>query len=1191
MTSCGGSDPIPANPLSSIDSPPIAATPDPSTAPVATATDSGATAGPVVGTFVRPKDVIVTVDQEVRGPATEEDDANRIDPTGLGKILGVAKVSNVIVDDQSTGFQRSGQMACKNNTPCWGQSSAGYNGHSWWTWNNTKPSYGKWMPSLACPGNYQVSAYIPSLSSPTSSAKYTVQYQSGPGYKTIPQSSYSNQWVSLGTYNFGTSGSYVELHNVTGETPYTKRVGFDAVKWVWDSPTGTLTVTSPNGGETWTKASSGCVNVTWDSNGLSDTIRIHLHKGGTSSGNYVKSLVDTTTNDGSYCVPMTSLAGLADGSDYYIGMSNVNSYCDGVVSDFSNGPFTIKTPANVNLTPKGQAGWTAALVVSNVTGTNTSTPNALTYCKPTYIDWAVANTGTNATSTTFYTKLYLDNNEIESWYTSGLPNGESTFIQDFAYTVSAGTHTLKLVTDVGGDVSESNEGDNTYTQSFTWGGCAPTTTTITTNNGVGFLTDQNTVAIKGTCTPATGDSITSIEIINLTTSDYKKLGGATNFTFDSMTLVDGPNLFKVTCYGTGSASGQDSITITLNRKPTFTISTNSGNNFSTAQSNATISGECNDPDGNIDYITYENISTGWKQVINNPVNDNAPFSEIFPLKNGQNNIFIECWDTYGKSSGDGITVTSNQAGAISGTITSGGASVGSGATIVASGPIQAVAGSDSGGNYTLSGLPAGTYDLKANKAGYAEAVKTGISVSTGSTTTVHFSLTKIPSPVFIYSPSNIGVTMNSGNINASQSLIIKNNGDAPLEYTPSSNVAWASLQKNGASITGTKLVLAPGAQDTLIASFNSNGITSSQQGKITIQHNDKAQGNPDIFLGMGINAPPPQPPPPAEQPPPSTPIFQPSLYGQCPAQNACYADPVNTAIGNYLYHHTDLAIVARGPGLIFAQNYNSLDATTGPLGLGWTHSLNIHLILAGNGDVYVRWGDGKVDGYKYNSSTGGYSPPAGIYDQLTKGNSYILTDKEQYVWVFSAEGQLQTVTDQFNNKLTLSYDSQRRLASATNAVGDQFTFTYVSNTDPKLASVADFTGRKVQFAYSGNLLTQTTDVMGKSFGYTYDSGNRLKQIVERDGKTLVSNTYDGSGRVTNQYDALNNHTQLAYDTPSAGQTTVTDPAGNQHVYSYDALYRLITQTIPTGDKVTYLYNTQNLPVEVTDATGSKTFSS
>jgi hypothetical protein len=91
----------------------------------------------------------------------------------------------------------------------------------------------------------------------------------------------------------------------------------------------TITVTSPNGGETWFKQAT--YNITWSTTGGVGNVLIHLYRGGTN----VLVISASTTNDGlfSWTVPTS----LTAASDYRIGMAET----DGSPSDFSNNFFTI----------------------------------------------------------------------------------------------------------------------------------------------------------------------------------------------------------------------------------------------------------------------------------------------------------------------------------------------------------------------------------------------------------------------------------------------------------------------------------------------------------------------------------------------------------------------------------------------------------------------------------------------------------------------------------------------------------------------------------------------------------------------------------------------------------------------------------------------------------------------------------
>ena len=88
-----------------------------------------------------------------------------------------------------------------------------------------------WRATLSAGTKYEVRVYVPS-STGTATVKYKVCYSGGCTTKSVSQGSYSDAWVSLGTYTFaGTSSDYVYLDNATG-TCCTQTVAFDAVEFV-----------------------------------------------------------------------------------------------------------------------------------------------------------------------------------------------------------------------------------------------------------------------------------------------------------------------------------------------------------------------------------------------------------------------------------------------------------------------------------------------------------------------------------------------------------------------------------------------------------------------------------------------------------------------------------------------------------------------------------------------------------------------------------------------------------------------------------------------------------------------------------------------------------------------------------------------------------------------------------------------
>jgi N-acetyl-anhydromuramyl-L-alanine amidase AmpD len=148
--------------------------------------------------------------------------------TGVSKNWSVVQVDDSNFNTQNSGFTSGGPSQYLHPV-------TGYGIHNQITYtngNNNNPivTSGTWKPSIPTTGNYEVKVFIPSSYATTTGAKYEIHYNGGMVTKTVNQNAYSNQWVSLGTYNFtaGTTG-YVKLGDNTGDTAYE---AFDAMKFM-----------------------------------------------------------------------------------------------------------------------------------------------------------------------------------------------------------------------------------------------------------------------------------------------------------------------------------------------------------------------------------------------------------------------------------------------------------------------------------------------------------------------------------------------------------------------------------------------------------------------------------------------------------------------------------------------------------------------------------------------------------------------------------------------------------------------------------------------------------------------------------------------------------------------------------------------------------------------------------------------
>ena len=108
---------------------------------------------------------------------------------------------------------------------------------------------------------------------------------------------------------------------------------------------GFITVTSPNGGESWQAGTTQVIS--WNDN-LSENVKIELYKG----GSFHSTISISTTSDGNrnWAIPLA----LASGSDYSIKITSVDST---TVFDFSDANFTIYPPVITVTDPNGGENW------------------------------------------------------------------------------------------------------------------------------------------------------------------------------------------------------------------------------------------------------------------------------------------------------------------------------------------------------------------------------------------------------------------------------------------------------------------------------------------------------------------------------------------------------------------------------------------------------------------------------------------------------------------------------------------------------------------------------------------------------------------------------------------------------------------------------------------------------------------
>ncbi len=320
--------------------------------------------------------------------------------------------------------------------------------------------------------------------------------------------------------------------------------------------------------------------------------------------------------------------------------------------------------------------------------------------------------------------------------------------------------------------------------------------------------------------------------------------------------------------------------------------------------------------------------------------------------------------------------------------------------------------------------------------------------------------------------------------------------------------------------------------------------------------------------------------------------------GDCGGYSAAInqvGDPINTRTGAMSYPIKDLSIPTSSGQINFQRTYSSAATTlyTTPLGIGWTHNHDMHLVfptdpegLAGilklkdfSGNFYRFWDVGD----------GTYIPYSGVTYSLVKNNTipvtYTVKDTNQNNIALNSSGRITSRVDSEGNVINYVYDSNDRLYRINAGSGTQYIeLTY--NTQSQLINVKDQTGRDVSYSYNGQGdLETSTDVLDKTWTFTYDTTHHLVEVIDPNQKAKVHTDYypsgDWVGRAWKQFDGNGNlAAELTYH--SDGDTTITDGLGNIITDAYNSAGVLGQQTDKAGGGTDKTFDGNFRPTVITD---------
>ncbi len=302
-----------------------------------------------------------------------------------------------------------------------------------------------------------------------------------------------------------------------------------------------------------------------------------------------------------------------------------------------------------------------------------------------------------------------------------------------------------------------------------------------------------------------------------------------------------------------------------------------------------------------------------------------------------------------------------------------------------------------------------------------------------------------------------------------------------------------------------------------------------------------------------------------------------------PAAGNSAGDPVDLSTGNYFFHVKDASILRPGSPINFERYYSSQGiavntgytgpgyqgvltqpnigkffapgttpgCVSGPLGFGWTDSFNTHLIFGGPGapssvtpTIQVFGGGGGPSFYPTQiympdgsfraitqTASGTYAVDPRLYASFVANSNgtYSLTFKDKTVWIFNAQGQIQSETDRNGNQIGMNYQGGDLMAVTDSSGNTALSFAY--NTNNEISSITDVLGRVWTYTYdSTGDLSGVSYPGGLSASYGYDQYSNLTSVNDSEAPLHYR-------QVTNTYGILNNPSAGDYYVPYVTQQT------------------------------------------------------
>ncbi len=328
--------------------------------------------------------------------------------------------------------------------------------------------------------------------------------------------------------------------------------------------------------------------------------------------------------------------------------------------------------------------------------------------------------------------------------------------------------------------------------------------------------------------------------------------------------------------------------------------------------------------------------------------------------------------------------------------------------------------------------------------------------------------------------------------------------------------------------------------------------------------------------------------------------------------------PVDVMTGEVLTDTVDFDLPGPLP-MRFERNYYSRDAYRGPLGQGWHHPLDTH-VVEDDIEVHLRLPDGRerwhdrlapgqslwddIDRYTLARTADGYRlttwdgithdfravPGAPARGEPGSHTFHLLriTDRcDNAIQLYHERGLLRQIIDSAGRRLEVEHTPEGRLSRISCA---DVTLVRYAHDGPFLVGATDALGHTQRYVYRGGVLVRETNKNGLSFHFEYDWEHPEGWCVRTWGDGGIYDrriTYDKARHTTIVDDGRGGRTHYFGNAAGLVEREI-DPTGVEKRYEWDQLCHKVAEIDGLGHRTEWAYDERGNTVLERDALGQET---